>query len=162
MLYSNQSMIRALTLAGNVLSKEIIRITSGPEYAHEIPEGIELGTANVTDTGGNISIFTVNRGTIGKEDNNVLITLAFELGAEPHPIRPKGLGYPLKIPRERWPKYNPPPDTDPLFFMVVHHPGMKPKPFLMRALENVADRILEILGSTVKFTILDGPVVEKI
>jgi hypothetical protein len=46
--------------------------------------------------------------------------------------------------------------------MVVHHPGMKPKPFLMRALENVADRILEILGSTVKFTILDGPVIEKI
>ena len=147
MLSSSASLTEALVLSANLLANKAREITSqrGPGgYPKVIPEGITVGNAVVTETGGSIDIYTEDK----NEGNNVLMTLVFELGAKPHEITPRREGYPLRIPRERWPKYQPPPDVDPLFFMRVEHPGMQPRPFLMMALMDVLPQISEIIADS--------------
>jgi len=147
-----------ITLAASILATEIRRITSVGGvggYPSAIPKSITVGTAVVTDTGASIGIFSVDQG-----EENVELTLAFELGAKPHRIEPKG-DYPLAIPRSRWPNYAPPPDIDPLYFMYVNHPGMKPRPFLDRAFQNVSTKMLEVIGQNFEITMV-GPKVEVI
>ena len=158
MKFNKASLTSGITLAANILAIEIRRITSVGGvggYPAAIPKSITVGTAVVTDVGAFIGISTVDQG-----DENVELTLAFELGAKPHKIEPKG-DYPLRISRASWPNYSPPPDTDPLFFMYVNHPGMKPRPFLDRAFQGVASKMLDIIGQNFEITMV-GPKVETI
>ena len=163
MLFNKQKLARGLTLAAAIVATEIRRITSrGGKggYPKQIPAGINVDTAKMTDVGGSIGIFTKDKDGVD-DDDTVALTLAFELGAKPHRIEPKG-NYPLKISRASWPKYKPPPDADPLYFMWVDHPGMQPRPFLGRAMQASTDKVLDVLDQSFEFQILDGPKVEVI
>jgi len=159
MIFNKASLTKGITLAANILANEIRRVTTKEGiggYPKAIPDSITVGTADVTDMGASIGIFSVDKG-----EENVELTLAFELGAKPHKIEPKG-DYPLRISRESWPNYSPPPDTDPLFFMYVNHPGMKPRPFLDQAFQNVYAKMLDTIGQNFELRILAGPKVEVI
>ena len=55
-------------------------------------------------------------------------------------------GVVLRIPRSRWPNYNPPPDVDPVFLTKVMHPGVEPDPFMKPAFEEVRGEMRQVIG----------------
>ena len=162
MIFNKASLTTGITLAASILATEIRRITSVGGvggYPDAIPKSITVGTAVVTDTGASIDISTVDQG-----EENVELTLAFELGAKPHPIDPgPGKDFLAFL----WP--NAPPElanrqskkTGMYVFTHVNHPGMKPNPFLDRAFQNVSTKMLEVIGQNFEITMV-GPKVEVI
>ena len=160
MKLNKASLTRGITLAADILATEIRKITSrgGPGgYPAAIPESITVGTAVVTDTGAAIGISTVDKG-----NENVELTLAFELGAKPHMIEPTKSDFLAFL----WP--NAPPElasrqskTGKFIFSHVHHPGMEPNPFLDRAFQAVESKMFDIIGQNFEIKMV-GPKVETI
>ncbi len=77
---------------------------------------------------------------------------AFEYGSGIHgqskkeyPITSKSGGA-LAIPRERWPKYQPPPDSDPVILRKVMHPGVVARPYIIPTIQETKEEITKILG----------------
>jgi hypothetical protein len=73
----------------------------------------------------------------------------FEYGSGEH--GESGQRYPIEggpylaIPRERWPKYSPPPDVDPVVLGKVMHPGVKARPYLQPAIESERGKVVSRL-----------------
>lgn len=159
---NNSWLIKALTLASNVLRNNAVKITSvgGPGgYPSVIPNAIEADPATVSETEGRVTVSTSNKG----DDRNADITIAFELGSgltgpkrQRYPIRPKNPGGVLHFPwseaqniRSR--KFTPSPilGTDPqeaeAYLPMVMHPGIRPRPFLQKGLEASKDELDAII-----------------
>ena len=87
---------------------------------------------------------------------------AFEWGSGLH--GEKGATYPipgmpwLAIPRERWPKFAPPPDVDPVVLSKVDHPGVEAKPYLQPAIESTRAGFVTSIAKLVKLAYLDSTV----
>jgi hypothetical protein len=128
----------------NFLEKEIIKglteqaaevvekAKENASWSEKIPSAISVGKAQKTSA----SEYEV----IIKLDLNVAPhAAAFEYGSGEHGESGERYLIPgapwLVIPRERWPKYNPPPDVDPVVLRSVMHPGVKAKPFLQPAID---------------------------
>ena len=182
MVFNKAKLTTGLTLAANILANEIRKITSvgGPGgYPKEIiPPSITVGTVTVTDTGASIGISTEDQGK-----DNKRVTLAFELGSglfgkegQKYRIEPKKAGgvlhFPWSIAQNIGPRegvksiVHPIPGTNPqeaeAFLPYVMHPGIKPNPFLQRSINNVSDRMMDVLDQNFELQILDGPKVEYI
>ena len=55
-------------------------------------------------------------------------------------------GVVLRIPRSRWPNYEPPPDVDPVYLTKVMHPGVEPEPFMKPAFDEVRGEMRQVIG----------------
>ena len=173
MVFNKASLTTGITLAAEILSQEIIAITSqgGPGgYPSQIPASIAVGTAVVTDTGASIGISTEPRG-----EDNVEITLAFEKGSglfgdsrQKYKIEPKEanlLAFMFPESLNIGVREGVKPVTDKsgkAILRWVMHPGIKPRPFLQRAINNVSARMLEVMTQNFEIQIFDGPKVEII
>jgi len=78
---------------------------------------------------------------------------AFEYGSgihgkkgETYRIPKEGSTSFLAIPRERWTKYQPPPDVDPVVLPHVAHPGVAARPFIKPTIQEEREQIRKILG----------------
>ena len=172
MKLNKASLTRGITLAADILATEIRKITSrgGPGgYPAAIPESITVGTAVVTDTGAAIGISTVDKG-----NENVELTLAFELGSGL--TGPKGQRYPIEpvkgnILSFMWPQArniggregvrDVVDESGRAFLTKVMHPGIKPNPFLDIAFQAVEPKMFDIIGQNFEVKMV-GPKVETI
>jgi len=174
---SNSSLIKGLTLAGNVIYREIIRITSrGGKggYPKKVREGISLEAAQGKENWGSIAI------TSRPNIDGYNYAIMFELGTgltgprgQKYKIAPKNASV-LKFPwtaSQNISSSRPPGsasgdvalDKDGnVYLPYVMHPGMRPNPFLQQAVDAKADEVLEVLGQSFEYQILDGPKVEVI
>ncbi|MHA2405076.1 MAG: hypothetical protein ACXADH_18940 [Candidatus Kariarchaeaceae archaeon] len=173
MVFSRQSLARGLTLAANIIAEEIRKITrvgGKGGYPKPISKSITVGTAEVTDDMGRIGVFTEPKG-----EDNVELTLAFELGSglfgagkqkyEIRPIRGEALAFMFPESTNIGPREGVKSVTDEsgkAILAKVMHPGIKPNPFLQRAMNQSVDRVLEVLEQNFEYQILDGPKVEVI
>lgn len=147
----------------NFLDKEIIKglteqaaevvekAKENASWSEKIPSAISVGKAQKTSA----SEYEV----IIKLDLNVAPhAAAFEYGSGEHGESGERYLIPgapwLVIPRERWPKYNPPPDVDPVVLRSVMHPGVKPKPYIEPTIMETRDKFRDILGKEFKAMIL--------
>ena len=64
----------------------------------------------------------------------------------------------LAIPRERWPKYAPPLNVDPVVLHSVEHPGVEAKPYLQPAIDAARSGLVTSLARTFKQSYLESTV----
>ena len=180
---NSATLTEGLNTAAEILRGSAVAIVSqrGPGgYPEEIAQGMRIDQAEVQDNQGSITISEYN---IGDKENKA-ITLAFELGSGL--TGPRGQRYPITPVNASmlaffWPEASnivgrkgvP---TTPLkkirdgeytggkaFFPKVMHPGIRPRPFLQRALDNVLPLMSEILGDSFDALILpDVPRMEVV
>lgn len=151
---NNSWLIKALTLAANVLRNNAVAITSvrgAGGYPPQIPAGMRVDPATVTDDYGRITVSTSNKGNESKE-RNADITIAFELGSgiwsqygarKKYPITPTNAEYlafnwPASLEAATFTRPGkqdvvPSPNGDVVLPRVMH-PGIRPRPFLQKGL----------------------------
>ena len=169
MAFNKAGLTRGITLAADILAKEIRRRTSrgGPDgYPSQIPASITVEKARVTDTDAFIAISSIANDS---KKQAPAITVAFESGSgkfgkrgASYKITPKKSRF-LAFPGSKWTAYmEPPAKPDTFVLPYVMHPGIRPKPFLIDSLVAVSDRMLDVIGQNFKVEIFDGPKVEII
>lgn len=62
----------------------------------------------------------------------------------------------LVIPRERWPKFQPPPDVDPVVLRSVQHPGVQARPYIAPAVDEIKEQMKDTFAKEVKEAYLRG------
>ena len=169
MQLNKANLSRGITLAADILAREIRRRTSigGPGgYPSQIPASITVEKAIVTDTGASIAVSSIPNDS---KKQAPAITRAFESGSgkfgkrgAPYKITPKKSRF-LAFPGSKWMAYMEPPKK-PLTFVLpeVEHPGIRPRPFLIDSFEAVADGMLDVIGQNFNVEIFDGPKIEVI
>ncbi len=142
------------------------RAKANAGWSSKIPEAISVTEAKKAGDRFEISIIIDS-----SEDGPAPHAAAFEYGSGEHATRGKVGEYPIpkkptgvKFPKERWPKYIPPPPVpDFFFFTQIMHPGVEPRPYIAPSIEESKQKIREILGRNFKASILVGvPKVEVI
>jgi hypothetical protein len=164
---SNTMLLKGITLAASILAANARKITSrGGKggYPSEIPSAITVDKATATDRGASITISTHDIG----DDENVAITLAFELGSgltgerrQRYLIAPKEGNKVLHFPwaeakniGEREGVSDIVDDAGNAFLPSVMHPGIRPNPFLQRALDESSVAMNEIIAEDIETLIL--------
>ena len=144
-------MIKALTAQASRVAEQAKENAS---WSKSIPDAISVGKAEKTSSGFKVDVVI--------DLNKAPHAAAFEYGSGLH--GEKGEKYTIQgmpwlaIPRERWPKYAPPPDVDPVVLSKVEHPGVKAEPYMKPAIEQHRNRIREALGKVFKSAYLDSTV----
>ena len=144
-------MIKALTTQASRVAEQAKENAS---WSKSIPNAIGVGKAEKTSNGFKVDV-TVDL-------NKAPHAAAFEYGSGVHGEKGETYTIPgmpwLAIPRERWPKFAPPPDVDPVVLRSVQHPGVDAKPYLQPAIDQNRNRIREALGKVFKSAYLDSTV----
>ena len=156
-------MIKALTEEASRIAEKAKQNAS---WSSKIPNAISVGQAEKTATGYQVEIEIDSR-----EDGPAPHAAAFEYGSglygeekDTYLIEAKNAPK-LAIPRSRWPKYEPPPDTDPVILQWVYHPGVKARPYMKPAIESEKKKVIRGIGrafrnayrdSTVKVTVISA------
>jgi len=91
---------------------------------------------------------------------------AYEWGSGIHATRGNAEEYPIPVeatgvafPKERWPKYNPPPGKpipDYFFFDQIMHPGVAPRPYIAPTLRDHIQEYANMLLGALKAEIFAG------
>ena len=150
----DRRMIKGLTERANKIANDAKENAS---WSSRIPNAISVGKAEKSGNG-----YTISIKIDSSRDGPAPHAAAFEYGSGEHGESGKTYTIPgmpwLAIPRERWPKYTPPPDVDPVFLRSVEHPGVKAKPYLEPAIESNRDILRETLSKIIKSAYLDTTV----
>ena len=85
---------------------------------------------------------------------------AFEWGSGLHGEKGATYSIPgmpwLAIPRERWPKFAPPPDVDPVVLSKVDHPGVEARPYIEPAIKDIREPFKKMFAEEFKRQVLMG------
>ena len=106
--------------------------------------------------GGTFSVDVV----IDTSDDAAPMAGAYEWGSGVHGDKGQTYTIPgmpwLVIPRERWPKYNPPPDVDPVVLRSVEHPGVKARPYIAPSIVKIIPKMKKTFAKEFKQAYLRG------
>ena len=171
---NNSWLIKALTLAANVLRGNAVAITSvrgAGGYPSQIPNGMKVDQAEVGEEYGRITISIKNRSDKGDE-RDADIAVAYELGSGL--TGPRGQRYLIeskkgKILRFPWeasrnigtregvkPIVSENPNEPGIAYLrSVAHPGIRPKPYLQKGLDASIDAIDAIITSEFEVNLLE-------
>ena len=85
---------------------------------------------------------------------------AFEYGSGEHGESKERYTIPgmpfLAIPRERWPKFQPPPDVDPVVLGSVEHPGVEARPYIEPTIKEIRKPFKKMFAEEFKRQYLMG------
>lgn len=158
---NNSWLIKALTLSANVLRNNAVAITSvrgAGGYPPQIPAGMKVDPATVSEDYGRITVSTSNKSD-KSEERNADITIAYELGSgltgpkrQRYLIEPtegkKVLRFPWQVSENISTREGVKPIVDNAGIAnlpYVMHPGIRPKPFLQKGLEASKDELDAII-----------------
>lgn len=135
-------------------SKIAEKAKDNASWSSSIPDAIGVGKAQKTSTGYKVDV-TIDL-------NKAPEAAAFEYGSGLHGEKGETYTIPgvpfLAIPRERWPKYAPPPDVDPVVLRSVEHSGVKARPYLQPAIESTRAGFVTSIAKVFKRSYLDSTV----
>lgn len=183
----SSDFIKPLTNAASIIASKLRQITHSPRYPKEISPSITVDRAT---TSGEITKITISSYANDTEGIAPLLSKVYELGSgltgpkrRRYPILPKkpgGLlvfpwetslnigspGFPASIAnqmvadrgqeaRDRFPE-----DQEKAFLPGVMHPGVKPRPFIDKAIIETLDDVLEIIGDCAAISVYNSIDVE--
>ncbi len=144
-------ILKELTIQASKIAE---KAKTNANWSKSIPDAIEVGKAQKTSTGYEVDV-TIDL-------NKAPEAAAFEYGSGEHGEEGKTYTIPgmpfLAIPRERWPKFEPPPDVDPVVLGSVEHPGVEARPYLQPAIESTRAGFVSSIAKIFKRSYLDGTV----
>ena len=147
-------ILKELTVQASKIAE---KAKENASWSKSIPNAISVEKAEKTPTGYEI-VIKVD----ASEDGPAPHAAAFEYGSGLHGEKGKKYTIPgmpwLAIPRERWPKFAPPPDVDPVVLGSVQHPGVKARPYLQPAIESTRAGFVTNIAKLVKLAYLDSTV----
>jgi len=158
----NSILAQKLTMAANYFAETMKKKISEVRAPSVIAQHISIGKAQKENGSYSIDI------TIDTSKDAAPMARAYEWGSGLHATRGEKDTYliepdkaeKLAIPRSRWPKYQPPPDKDPVILQWVYHPGVAPRPYIVPSIEESKEEIKRMLGQSFKAAVMIG--VEKV
>ena len=153
-MVSNDIFDQLINAMNNTLQIIVQDAKNNASWSSTIPDAIGYRPAEESSAGNIMGYITL-------DNKNYPEAAAFEFGSGLHRkkgskdtylIFPKKAGGHLRIDRERWKNYNPPPDKDPLYFTFVEHPGVAARPFLAPAIRKHG----KTLRQNIRNSILSG------
>ncbi len=144
-------ILKELTIQASKIAE---KAKTNASWSKSIPDAIGVGKAQKTSNGYKVDV-TIDL-------NKAPEAAAFEYGSGVHGEKGETYTIPgvpfLAIPRERWPKFEPPPDIDPVVLQSVEHPGVEANPYLQPAIESTRAGLVSSVAKLFKRSYLDSTV----
>ena len=142
-------ILKELTVQASKIAE---KAKTNANWSRSIPNAIGVGKAQKTATSYKVDV-TIDL-------NKAPEAAAFEDGSGVHGEEGKTYTIPgmpfLAIPRERWPKFQPPPDVDPVVLGSVEHPGVEARPYIEPSIKEIRKTSKKMLAEEYKRQYLMG------